>query len=948
MENLRLLAYGGPQQATLKALKARDPKWLEWARKQSVRGQVGANTITLRAAAFLAIVPEDPQDQWLARELFRIRLDAAGPVEQIEPKATWGCAETAMAYDMVYNLLDEAERTKARKMIAAMIGQPTVERFDRDWWLDGLNPVGRPMGNWTMINVGNLGLAALAIEGEEGYNPELLRRVLHTFRESLDHGIAPDGGMYEGTSYASGYGTRQVPFLLRALERRGFDFASTTHVTRVPHWLAYELLPWKHGECFPINKSPGGVSRGGFPTWLGVNAGPLGRLVYDNLDSDAPRYNADPVIALVCGFPDAPSTRFDRLPLTHWLTTLGYSYHRTGWRPEDAHMVFTSNNIGSGHTHADNGSFALASHGAHLVVDGGGPGAYVSEWHNLVHVDGKGQRRDESALEAYVRTVETTDCADVIDVDLEPAYSRYLDARWNTMTPRRFKPYNPMRHVERRIAFIRGLTGPIVAVADDLQKDDAEHTYDWMLHAQANKLVKAEGRRFTIAQWFEGPYLHTTKPGKTVSWKKTDVPTGRYRGWLLVRSEPAPHQGWAGNRGTVNGVRTFSEGARQTYEKWPPVANHIAVPHRQVDGRPSPEADILFGRFTFGKGWAWLPLVFGDAPSPTVQVTDGTLEVTLTSIAGGQVAAAVFSRREDFEPGLAMPRADDHTVVLGADGAKSNWARGVQRPAQLTGMMLGHEVPELSWARSEKVQLNKIIARKRAVRARFLSVMSVSYRDDDVHVGPYEADDPRVVMIESDKAVDLVGGSGGGKPTTGEFVTDGMIASVSLGRGGDRTLPDAYCLVEGAELTYCGLPVARRTAGDGPVHVVNDGTRLVVRGSSGASVLCKQLSARTLVVNGVQAPMPPAEDGYVKVSVPELPDSWTVSVGPDGRTVTAVGDGPQPLKVHAPKAVEVIVNGTSRYFSRDASGHVYPVLGRGIVVIQPDGTADTSQLRKAD
>jgi hypothetical protein len=94
----------------------------------------------------------------------------------------------------------------------------------------------------------------------------------------------------------------------------------------------------------------------------------------------------------------APNERCGSFP------SAGYWTQRSGWEPNDSHLVFDCGGLGilaGGHAHADALSFTLFSHGRELLVD---PGTFVyngsPEWrgyfrstraHNTVVVDGLDQ-----------------------------------------------------------------------------------------------------------------------------------------------------------------------------------------------------------------------------------------------------------------------------------------------------------------------------------------------------------------------------------------------------------------------------------------------------------------------------------------------------------------------------------------------------------------------------
>lgn len=210
---------------------------------------------------------------------------------------------------------------------------------------------------------------------------------------------------------------------------------------------------------------------------------------------------------------------------------------RNEWSEEAASLQVEARKDGVviSHEHADRGSFSFASHGRMWSPDGFR--SIESKYHNTVLVDGKGQSALPAKWIAYKDTKEAT----FASFDLSHAYHyswvRDLFVDWKTSDPRladgtyygkkfrseviEFKadstnanlqrdtlphvveffkdfdegnpkiwggesgwPYRktntPVRHAYRTIGMVKG-PHPYVLIADDIQKDESENLYEWLM-----------------------------------------------------------------------------------------------------------------------------------------------------------------------------------------------------------------------------------------------------------------------------------------------------------------------------------------------------------------------------------------------------------------------------------------------------------------------------------
>jgi hypothetical protein len=103
-----------------------------------------------------------------------------------------GIFEVAAAYDYAYGFLDDTQRAAVRKVIS----QATVGRYNHGMEL----PRAWRTWNWPQFSQ-NIVNVALAIEGEEGYEPRILEVCRESVVDFLTYKISPEGWDFEATGY---------------------------------------------------------------------------------------------------------------------------------------------------------------------------------------------------------------------------------------------------------------------------------------------------------------------------------------------------------------------------------------------------------------------------------------------------------------------------------------------------------------------------------------------------------------------------------------------------------------------------------------------------------------------------------------------------------------------------------------------------------------------------
>ncbi|MFZ2653574.1 MAG: hypothetical protein WAX69_01540 [Victivallales bacterium] len=944
---LREMTFGRDDKL-IDALIRRDEATLATLRSDSRAAERDLN------AAMIYVLSNRQQDGLAAAEMFRLWLATFPADEQLDglsvsdPRVGWGDWSHALAYDCIHDQLSNAERQRTERILALMV-KLNADIVSSSWWLDGRGPNGRLTNNWTPIWAAHVGLCNLVLEGSPAYRPDIQRRCIQFMREFLNEGIAPDGGMYEGLHYAN-FGLRNMSiYYLMALRLRNVDLITTTHLKQVPFWFTYEMLPWG-GEAQGMNASSGMSSfseqvclpnvlfhaqefPGTLSDWIFVHAsgwrpGPVytdpllfmlngvpSALAATGPLSNAPSRPKNPSPVNVAVGVTGPGMlvsgqRPDSLPLGHWFSTIGKVISRGGWGPQDAHFVINTNPLYAGHSHGDHGSFCLASHGVNFIVDSDFP-ARPSTEHNLVHIDGVGQNPTDGVAESFIRTADFSAYADTVDIDLELAYDRVLNGGWNG--PWHWENNNPVERADRRALFIRGITGPIVVMADTLRKDGKTHNYDWLARTGVNNLLTVEGRQFAIGERYGGKYLSSLGSGQECTWIARDIPEGKYRGWLLVRGVP-----------------------------YPPRWSNTTV---KINGRAAPYDTTYFQTGNFQFGWHWEPILLNGLKGDSVMTLPaGELRLDLVSQTGVQVALAVFTCDLAWQPGFTIPQRSGTCVVLDAESVQQGkvpWSAGTDPRAILTGIFLGKTPPALSTTKSKQTQYPVLNARLSAIDGRFLCVMTPWEESAPRRIELPQGEDASAVIVHASQGVDIVGGSLDGAMTMGSLVTDAVAAAISLTDPAAPATIRSYAVMQGSTLRHRQMTLVEAAQ---PVTVLNDGRQLVVRGPDGIGIECVKLTATALIVNGKSVTLPQSVKGIVRVAIPSLPTTWQVQKKENGRVIEVTGNGPLPLMVPAPDALDVRVNGVSRYFVRDKQGNIWPLLERGTECFQYANELNADQL----
>jgi hypothetical protein len=567
---------------------------------------------------------------------------------------------------------------------------------------------------------------------------------------------------------------------------------------------------------------------------------------------------------------------------------------------------------GQTHTHPDKGTFTFYSHGQVFAADSGVTFLGADD-HNTVLCDGHGQQGGQGATDAIVRVQVASRLADVTWMDVKPAYEQFLSttetdgaANWAHWTygkglPLYWKKVDSYDHVDRYTIFVRGEPDAYAVIVDDVQKDHLPHAYDWLL--LNNPPGEIVGQTVTYRSRYGGPYVQSGTAQKPARFTANVPAAGEYSVWVLGRPWPdLKNAGWFSTM-RLNGTwsEAFYLGQYCDDWQWIPIKHKVPVPAGQVSGGQET------ARWQFNAG-------------------ANNLEFDLKR--GARIAQVLLAADPSYTPTamITNPAEGQMLCQFEAEKTGADWSISTQpdpRPQMQTIFFQpGAEKMKL-WFDNNFRQRNAITQRlvvdQQAVRAGFAALLLPS---DATEVQPWVKTDPASgqVTLRRGLVTDyLFANPAGAAVTRGALATDAKFALVRV-RGGAVV---GYVLAGGTSLKLKGHKLVSATA---PVFLSNDGTQLSITGPQGAHVTAESIGAGAQVSCNHNPLRARVEGKQLKISVPVLAKEWKITFSRDQRVCTVTGDGPQPLKILAPKTINCIVNGVSTYFSRAPGGYIYPKL----------------------
>jgi hypothetical protein len=327
-----------------------------------------------------------------------------------------------LTYDWAHKWMTDDGRAVVRATIAEMtagkyfLGQDHVPAFPGN------------TSNWNIIHA-NLLPMVLAIEGEEGYDPNVYARIVEGLRKWVYVASGPNGAPFEGLKKSA-----YAPWWLIPLAKRGEAFIGTEYCkNHARKFLLHTMLPWGGEHVFETGI--GAMNRDIVALKYAHPTDPVidflyGSTVHDRFpgESIGPWPNIrttypppwwqlfvgeDPIGAVGdaydfdAAFERTMSALRKDEPLTYYSDYRGLMTTRSGWDPNAAMVYFEPRNVPGGHTRASRNEFVFAAlgrvwaHRTEAVED-------TSELHSVVLIDGKGQGKQGGRCPAG-RTVALID-----------------------------------------------------------------------------------------------------------------------------------------------------------------------------------------------------------------------------------------------------------------------------------------------------------------------------------------------------------------------------------------------------------------------------------------------------------------------------------------------------------------------------------------------------------
>ncbi len=425
--------------------------------------------------------------------------------------------KNSLAYDWLYNNMTQQERDYVR---AGLVRHATemLEAADynntswSDWWKRSW------IQNHFTTNNAGLGLTALAIDGELGYDPKFLSVPVSNFKvEQYVLESIGEGTWHEGFNYQSAEFT-PLPFLINLERIKGTDLIPEDYYKNYINWMAYNYLPGSEQPVFPIQSV--------VPDWgwdAALNQVQL-RYLANRYDNGLAEWLAEQILKVSTrdrykGY-HAPGMIFeflyynasvnpvppDDLSTDAYYPDIGIVTWRTGWGDDDlvfglkstmfggqwASDAFFSNsypfdmegsNANVGHDHADANTFYLYMGGTDLSSERPHRQTYdqssswkTTSWHNTVIVDGKNQFMFHNQglkgqpVGGQIREVETAKDFDYLAADATGAY-RNSNSDWDPLDLY-------IQNFTRYVMFVR----PYYLVMVDNLRSAQEHKYEWIAH----------------------------------------------------------------------------------------------------------------------------------------------------------------------------------------------------------------------------------------------------------------------------------------------------------------------------------------------------------------------------------------------------------------------------------------------------------------------------------
>jgi hypothetical protein len=421
-------------------------------------------------------------------------------------------------YDLLYNDLTVAERTRYREKLIKQA------RLMADYFKPKSGKTFAYSQNHTFIPIAGLGVAAYALYDESPEAPAwaslsraIFDRVLATYSQ--------DGYYYEGFEYW----IFSTPWLVHYLDAHahatGEDLYDQPGFRLMHEYVAHSMLPtgnyvFDFGDIFegPLTRAGKGDEyprthpQGHFNT----NYNLLYRMAQRFQSGEAQgvaawlksfnQVNAEDFWSLLWYDASLKSVPIERQQAWHYFSDHDVVYWRSDWSknatafafksgpPEGHHtesslQQFPDWRLSSGHAHPDANSFIIFARGQYLTGDSGYAGVPMTEHHNTLLVDGKGQGKEGTGHDAFAEVpYELLNRIRIVDVKVEPGQ---VVVRGDATAA-----YLPELGLKKFVREFVYKPGSGFTVSDEVETNTPA-VLTWLLHAD-DKIEKGRNNRFSI------------------------------------------------------------------------------------------------------------------------------------------------------------------------------------------------------------------------------------------------------------------------------------------------------------------------------------------------------------------------------------------------------------------------------------------------------------------
>ena len=421
-------------------------------------------------------------------------------------------------YDLLYNDLTVAERTRYREKLIKQA------RLMAEYFKPKSGKTFAYSQNHTFIPIAGLGVTAYALYDETPEAPAwaslsraIFDRVLATYSQ--------DGYYYEGFEYW----IFSTPWLVHYLDAHahatGEDLYDRPGFRLMHEYVAHSMLPtgnyvFDFGDIFegPLTRAGKGEEyprthpQGRFHT----NYNLLYRMAQRFQSGEAQgvaawlknfnQVNAENFWSLVWYDASLKPMPIERQQAWHYFPDHDVVYWRSDWSknatafafkcgpPEGHHTEsslreFPDWRLSSGHAHPDANSFIIFARGQYLTGDSGYAGVPLTEHHNTLLVDGKGQGKEGTGHDAFAEVpYELLNRIRIAEVKVEPGQ---VVVRGDATAA-----YLPQLGLKKFVREFVYKPGSGFTVSDEVE-NNTPAVLTWLLHAD-DKIEKGRDNRFSI------------------------------------------------------------------------------------------------------------------------------------------------------------------------------------------------------------------------------------------------------------------------------------------------------------------------------------------------------------------------------------------------------------------------------------------------------------------